>query len=186
MTKSQDPILPRVAAGDPDAFQECIDRYKSLVWWLARKWVGDNADDAAQEIFLNIWRNAGRYDESKAAESTFVAMIARRRLIDLCRRSGRIPTLEPIEEQSTLVGQLPESIEAQTDVVLTRRIIAEQLSEKERNVLTLSLHEGMSHSEISRCLDLPLGTVKTYLRRSLQKIRARLNVHTPTPEGASS
>ena len=174
MTAKKEPVLPRVAAGDPAAFQECVDRYKSLIWWLARKWVGADADDAVQEIFLNIWRNAGRYDSSKAAESTYVAMIARRRLIDLTRKRGRRPDHEPIEDKIGLVGQLPESVEAVAEVALAERVIADQHSDNELEVLTLSIHEGMSHSEIASTLDMPLGTVKTHIRRSLAKIRERL------------
>ena len=174
MTAKKEPILPRVAAGDPAAFQECVDRYKSLIWWLARKWVGADADDAVQEIFLNIWRNAGRYDSSKAAESTYVAMIARRRLIDLTRKRGRRPDHEPIEDQIGIVGQLPESVEAVAEIALAERVIADQLSDNELEVLTLSIHEGMSHSEIASSLNMPLGTVKTHIRRSLAKIRERI------------
>lgn len=174
MSAKKEPVLPRVAEGDPAAFQECVDRYKSLIWWLARKWVGADADDAVQEIFLNIWRNAGRYDASKAAESTYVAMIARRRLIDLTRKRGRRPDHEPIDDQIGLIGQLPQSVEAVAEVALAERVISDQLNENELEVLTLSIHEGMSHSEIASSLDMPLGTVKTHIRRSLGKIRDRI------------
>ena len=121
-----------------------------------------------------FWRNAGRYDSSKAAESTYVAMIARRRLIDLTRKRGRRPDHEPIEDKIGLVGQLPESVEAVAEVALAERVIADQLSGNELEVLTLSIHEGMSHSEIASTLGMPLGTVKTHIRRSLAKIRERL------------
>ncbi len=183
MTTVKEPILPRVAAGEPEAFQECVDRYKSLVWWLARKWVGVDADDAVQEIFLNVWRNAGRYDPTKAAESTFVAMIARRRLIDLCRRRGRRPNMESIDDHVSLVGQLPGAVEANAEISLARRVIAEQLNDNERAVLSLSLHEGLSHSEIASSLDMPLGTVKTYIRRSLAKVRDQLESGRLEPTG---
>jgi len=85
------PLLPKVARGDQTAVVECLKRYQNLVWSLARRSCVDreSAEDAVQDIFLKLWKIADRYDASVASETTFVAMIARRTLIDLSRkRSG--------------------------------------------------------------------------------------------------
>lgn len=153
--------------------EECVDRYSSLVWWLARQQAGAEAEDAVQDIFVELWRNAERFDPQKASESTFVGMIARRRLIDLHRRTSRRPATDPIEQHYALEGVGPEGIEAAADVALAERAMAE-LSSREREVLRLSVHEGMSHSEIAGRLDMPLGTVKTYARRGLMRVREKL------------
>ena len=72
-------ILQRISDGDRNAIQDCLDKYGGLVWSIARKMLrnSDDAEDAVQEIFVDIWKNAGRFDESKASETTFIAMIAR-------------------------------------------------------------------------------------------------------------
>lgn len=167
------PLLPRIAQGDPLAVQECIDRYKSLIWWLARKQADEDAEDAVQDIFVELWKNADRFDPKKASESTFVGMIARRRLIDLHRKKTRRPSTEPIDDHYGYEGEGAHVIEASADASLAQRAIGE-LNEKERNVLRLAVHQGMSHSEIAGELDMPLGTVKTYVRRGLMRVRDKL------------
>ena len=82
------PVLPRIAAGDNTAVDECLQRYGGLVWSLARRRCADVqlAEDAVQNIFLHLWKVAATFDESIANETTFVAMVARRRLIDYQRK----------------------------------------------------------------------------------------------------
>ena len=80
-------VLQRIASGDPAAVRECIDQYGPLVWSLARRLsrTASDPEDATQEIFLDIWRSAGRFDASQGSDKVFIAMIARRRLIDRLR-----------------------------------------------------------------------------------------------------
>src|SRR5690606_24550621 len=101
LSNSDDSVMPRVAAGDPAAMEDCLTRYGGLVWSLARRFSPTNADaeDAVQEVFIEVWRHADRYDESIASEPTFIAMIARRRLIDRQRRRDRQPKTTAWGEQ---------------------------------------------------------------------------------------
>jgi len=88
-------VLRRIAGGLSAAVRECIDRYGALIWSLARRLSrsSPDAEDATQEIFLDLWRNAGRFDESKGSEKLFIAMLARRRLIDRLRKTRiEVPT----------------------------------------------------------------------------------------------
>ena len=83
--------LERVAAGQADAVEECLRKYRGLVWSLARKLCPNltDAEDAVQEIFIEVWRHADRFDAGRASEATYIATIARRRLIDKYRRRSR-------------------------------------------------------------------------------------------------
>ena len=74
------PLLPRIAAGDQRACRDLVDRYRGLVWTIARRYTRGNAEaeDAAQDVFVDLWRSAHRYDPTAASERTFVAMVARR------------------------------------------------------------------------------------------------------------
>lgn len=167
-------ILERIAAGDAQAVQECLDRFGPLVWSLARRAVLDHsqAEDAVQDIFIDVWRSAGRYDPAVASETTFVATIARRRLIDRRRRMGRRPERE-IEEEELVAADEDAGLRG-VDVGDEARIAAEalrQLRPDQRRVLTLSILGGLSHSQIASRTKLPIGTVKSHLRRGLERVR---------------
>ena len=84
-------LLQRVADGDAAAVDECLSEYGGLVWSLARKMCPrhEDAEDAVQEIFIEVWRKADNYDPDVASEATYITMIARRRLIDRYRRRSR-------------------------------------------------------------------------------------------------
>jgi RNA polymerase sigma factor (sigma-70 family) len=166
-------ILKRIADGDPTAVQDCLTRYGGLVWSLARKMLrnSDDAEDAVQEIFVDVWKNAERFDESKASETTFIAMIARRRLIDKIRYSTRRISADSLDdvllEPFTRADKTLElSMEAEQAAEAMRSLRPEQ-----QQVLRLSIVQGMSHQEISEATGLPLGTVKTHARRGLLQVR---------------
>ncbi|MGP1273051.1 MAG: RNA polymerase sigma factor [Phycisphaerales bacterium] len=177
MPDTSDNLLPKIAAGDPAATEECLDRYGGLVWSLARRMcpTREEAEDAVQEIFVEVWRTAGRYDASLASEPTFIAMIARRRLIDRRRKASRRPNPGALIEEAvpgTTDGgdSAPAELVLSEDAELAREVIAE-LSEEQQRVLQLSFYFGQSHEKISRSTGLPLGTVKTHARRGLIKVR---------------
>ena len=173
-------ILERIAAGESGAVQECIDTYSRLLWSIALRFSrspGD-AEDAVQEIFVDLWKSAGRFDPARSSEKTFVAMIARRRLIDLLRRSERRPQLAAIPEDFDFADPKQERLEASAEASLAARAL-EALKPEQRRVLLLSVVHGLSHSEIVERCQLPLGTVKSHVRRGLAEIRQALGV---TPE----
>ncbi len=170
------PVLPRVARGDTTAVSECISRYGGLVQALARRYPSDPSeiDDAVQEVFIDLWKHAGRFDPAVASELAFVSMIARRRLIDLFRRRKARPTTEVIPE-FLAEPEFEIGTAAQTEDELIRvREILTQLPEEQRAVLLASIADGLSHREVSERFGLPLGTVKTHIRRGLLFVRERL------------
>lgn len=171
-------ILQRVASGDRNAVQDCLNKYGGLVWSIARKMLrnSDEAEDAVQEIFVDIWKNAGRFDESKSSETTFIAMIARRRLIDKIRYSARRISADSLDdvllEPFTRADKaLQLGLEAQQAAEAMRTLRPEQ-----QQVLRLSIIQGMSHQEISEATGMPLGTVKTHARRGILQVREYLGL----------
>ncbi|QDT70672.1 ECF RNA polymerase sigma factor RpoE [Planctomycetes bacterium MalM25] len=188
-------VLPNVAAGEPGAAERCLDRYGGLVWSLARKYFARRADaeDAVQEAFVSVWENASRFDAAVASETTYVAMIARRRMIDLVRRSNaarrsisqdesRGSEAPPAVEE--LAAAEPRRIEA-GGVALQGIEVAEEaervrlhlqrLGEDQQRVLRLALCEGQSQTQIAEQTGLPLGTVKSHARRGLKRLRELLS-----------
>lgn len=180
-----EPLLQRVAQGDAQAVQECLDRYSGLVWSLVRRFSIDrqDAEDAAQEVFIEIWNKAGRYDATLSSEITFVAMIARRRLIDRGRRRQRLPHVEVLDEDSALptTDQGQELVEV-GDEAAKAGVAFAKLRPDEQKVLKLSIYDGLSHDQISKATALPLGTVKTHLRRGLARVREMLGVEPAAEE----
>jgi RNA polymerase sigma-70 factor (ECF subfamily) len=165
-------ILERVANGDPSAPSQCIERFSGLVWSLARRLCASasDAEDAVQEIFIDIWKSASRFDPSIASETTFVAMIARRRLIDRGRRRMRRPEVPQIADTVADRAERIDATDASEQQGLAQRAFA-QLRPEQQQVLTLAIHHGCSHEQIATATGMPLGTVKTHARRGLIKIR---------------
>ncbi len=167
-------LLPHVAAGDSAAMKQMIERYGRLIWSMARRFERDTAEDAVQEVFIDLWKSAARYDANVAKESTFVMMIARRRLIDRRRRRAVQPAIDYDNQMLTLVDQhnAPPDVAAYANV--TARAI-EQLSPGQRDVLLLSICYGMSHQDIADKLAIPLGTVKAHARRGMLAVKAAIS-----------
>lgn len=166
-------ILPRLAAGDETAIDDCLGRYGNLIWALAKKLTPgrDDAEDAVQEIFMEIWQNASRYDPAKSSESTFITIIARRRLIDRLRKIYRRPVVQPLDNvvesgPNVLEMRIATNIQAKQAVRVMLTLRREQ-----REMMMLNIFDGLSHGEISERLDVPLGTVKTHIRRGFKRIR---------------
>lgn len=173
MTES---ILHRVAAGDHGAMRECIDRFGGLVWALAKRTVPAEAEDAVQDIFLDLWKSSQRYTSSLGSETTFVAMIARRRLIDRLRKSesrSRIDTLTTLARPDAI---MPSSNEDISQEMTTAAKALASLPVDQQRVLRLAVERSMTHEQIAVSTGLPLGTVKTHVRRGLMHIRSLLNV----------
>ena len=164
--------------------RECIARYSGLVWSLARRFSANDADaeDAVQEIFVNLWRSAGRFDPAVASEPTFISMIARRRLIDRNRSRGRRPAPEPLaDDGGAAAAPASDRLETADDAARAAKAL-QALSPEQQRVLRLSVYQGYSHEQISQATGLPLGTVKTPIRRGLIRIRDLLEGAAATPK----
>jgi RNA polymerase sigma-70 factor, ECF subfamily len=179
-------ILVRVARGDAQAVREFIAEFGGLVRAIARRMARTraDADDAVQEIFVDVWRSASRFDPSRGSEKVFVTTIARRRLIDRLRRT-KMSHLHESEEALEDIrwaepGDAGEvALEAERAAAVVARLRPDQ-----RKVLSMGLLEGMTHSEIARATGMPLGTVKTQMRRGLIQVRQWMKIAAPATTGA--
>lgn len=167
-------ILQRIAAGDTSAVSDCLDQYSGLVWSLAAKSCPsrDDAEDVVQEIFVELWQKAATFDPDKASETTFVAMIARRRLIDGTRRRASAVEIVNIDsEQAATPDYLPDESAELADEAAKAAACLKRLPETQQRVISMSIHGGQPYSRIASLLSIPLGTVKSYARRSLLQLR---------------
>lgn len=174
---NEPPLLQHVAAGERAAMEQCLARYAPLVWSAARRYLGSSpeAEDTVQEIFIELWRKADRFEPSLGSETAFVMTLARRRLLDARRRSSRQPEWTPLEEAEEPLAE-PAGAGMNDDESAQALAVLRALPTEQQQVLELSLRDGWTHSEIASRLALPLGTVKTQLRRGLQRIRQALGV----------
>ena len=165
-------LLARCALGDRAAFQTLYERtspqiYASLLRLLRRR---DAAEDVLQEVFVAVWRRAGDYRADKGRPLTWLTSIARYRALDILRR-GRHEL--PLPEGAEPVD---ESGDENADIVDGRsanRLAScmEQLGPEQRQCVRLAYVDGYTHSDIARSLSTPLGTVKSWLRRSLHALK---------------
>jgi RNA polymerase sigma-70 factor (ECF subfamily) len=179
-------ILRAAATGATPAVRACIERFAPLVVLLARKTLADKAliEDAVQDVFVEIWRNAHKYDPSIASARAFVAMIARRRLIDRGRyEQARIRGVAPLAAAQDRPTREDHSRSTQLAEDAQRaRALIEALPQPQRQVVALALANGWSHQRIADHLGMPLGTVKTVLRRNIFALRSALG-ETPGDNG---
>ena len=183
--ESEPTLLERIARGDGAAVQPLLDRYGPLLWSMAKKQLDPTtAEDAVQAVFVKLWKNADRFDPEKGSETTFVTVIARRTFIDQRRRLGARPetdTLESMDEELSEERDVSAPLETADEARVALNAI-EKLAPTQRGLLRMSIVEGKTHREIAALTSLPLGTVKSHLRRGLERVRALLDVQ--RPEGA--
>ncbi len=173
-----DSVLARIARGDPQAVRACMDQFGGLVWTIARRLTRNRADaeDAVQEIFTDVWRSAGRFDPQQGSEKVFITTIARRRLIDRLRRNQQRPPMESEQALENIAWADPGTrAEICAEAATAAQAVA-RLKPDQRKVIELGVLNGMSHQEIADALQMPLGTVKTQMRRGLIQVRLALGV----------
>ena len=168
-------LLARVADGDRDAFGDLYKRYARPVLGLAMRRLGDRgrAEDATQEAFASVWRAARTYRRDRGPVAPWLYAVARNAIADRGRASGRLePPAEPVDTPSDAPG--PDDQAEQSWVAWRVHRAMETLPDSERSVLELAYWRGLSQSEISGELGIPLGTVKTRTRAGLARLADEL------------
>jgi RNA polymerase sigma-70 factor (ECF subfamily) len=164
--------MTRVAAGDTDALRALYDRYGRMAYAIAYRIVGESqlAEECVQDVFVQVWKNAGRYDPARALLSTWLCAIARNRALDAVRSRQRRPLPFAEVEPDGSAPDAADIVVAADDAVRVAEAMAE-LPPAQLEVLQLAHFDGLSHAEIAERLQLPLGTVKGRMRLALDRMR---------------
>jgi RNA polymerase sigma-70 factor (ECF subfamily) len=176
-------LLARIAAGDQAAVAECVAEYGALLWSLARRWSPDasDAEDAVQEVFFDLWKSAARFDPARATERGFVVMVARRRLIDRLRKRARQVEAVSWPDDFDVADSGPH-VDERAGLAIDASTLLDGLTPVQRRLLERHLLDGRTHDELAQETSLPLGTVKSHIRRGLLRARALLAGRTPGTE----
>jgi len=175
-------LLHRISLEDKDALEALYTRYSTSVYSLAMFMLKHQAlaEEATQDIFLNIWLKAGSFKSDRGAPKAWIMSVAHHKIIDVIRARRRTVTVSEPADYETLES-MPSSwasTEAQVEQKLERERILKALSglpESQREVIMLAYFEGFSQSEMADRLKQPLGTVKTRVRLAMQKLRTILD-----------
>ena len=175
-----DRLVEGVATGDQSAFSELYDRTAPRVLGLIKRVLVDHSqsEEVAQEVFLEIWKTATRFEAGRGKAMTWILTMAHRRAIDRVRASqaGRDRD-ERIGKRDTETDydQVSETVEIRIEHERVKRAMA-RLTELQREAITLAYYGGYSHTEVAEILSVPLGTVKTRLRDGMIRLRDEMGV----------
>lgn len=174
---SVDETFRQVQQGDRAAFAEVYDQLADRVFGVVRRVVRDPAmsEEVAQEVFVEAWRTAARFDAERGNVTAWIVTMARRRAVDRVRheQSQRNRVAELNEQPVARPADPADEVVASMDVTRVRSAVSE-LPAEQREVIEMSFLEGLAHGDIAERLDLPLGTVKGRARGGLKKLRGRL------------
>jgi RNA polymerase sigma-70 factor, ECF subfamily len=174
-------LIQRTALGEKEALEELYTRYSAGVYSLARFMLRQEAlaEEATQDIFLNIWLKASSYEPDRGEPRAWIMSVAHHKIVDIIRSRRRNITITDPKEYETL-DLLPSTqiaTDEEAELNLEKEYIRKALSAlppAQREVIILAYYGGYSQSEIAQKLDHPLGTVKTRVRLAMQKLRAQL------------
>ena len=177
---SIDELVSRVATGDQAAFSDLYDNTASRLLGLVKRILVDHAqsEEVAQEVFLEIWQTATRFDRSKGSALSWMLTMARRRAIDRVRsaQAGRDRDVRiGIRDYGTEFDHVSESVEVRIESERVKTAMS-SLSDLQRQAVTLAYYGGYTQTEVAEMLSIPLGTVKTRIRDGMIRLRDELGV----------
>lgn len=163
--------------GDDDALRRAYDEHGSTVYNLCiRKLDRETAIEVSQEVFLAAWRSHERFDPAKGSLVAWLVAITKNKIIDALRKKGRRPDAVPMEDPSVMADP-DDGDRTSVERIAEKMLVAEAmdtLSDRARSVMELAFFEDLTNQQISERTEIPLGTVKSDIRRSLARLRRHL------------
>ena len=173
-------LLEKVAQGDQAAFSDLYDVLSSRVLGLIVRVLKDHSqsEEVTQEVFLEVWQTAARFDPNKGGAATWILTMAHRRAVDRVRSSQSSrdrDTKIGIRDYAPDYDNVADTVEVRVEHERVSKALA-RLTELQRQAVTLAYYGGYSHSEVASILSVPIGTVKTRLRDGMIRLRDELGV----------
>ena len=173
---SEQELVSQLLKQNGQAFSYLYDNYSPALFGVINQIISDKevAADVLQDVFVNIWKKIGLYDDTKGRLFTWMLNIARNAAIDKLRSRSYQDSLknQPLTENVNTIKSNSVVNPQQNDIGLKKQV--SRLREEYRVLIDLSYFQGFTHEEISKILDLPLGTVKTRIRSALTQLRTML------------
>jgi len=172
---SDEGISAAFIKGRPDALQLAYERFAPLVYTLALRSLGavHDAEDVTQQVFVSAWRSRDTFDPERGSLGGWLTAITRNKIADMMQRRQRDQrVLAQVAGRAAAPGS-----DGPGDNMVDRIVLADELArlpESQRLVMTLAFYSDLTHEQIARTLELPLGTVKSHIRRGLLRLRSRL------------
>ncbi len=168
-------LLERIGGGDRAAFRSLYDLRSGRLYAVALRITRQTAlaSDAMHDAFLQVWRNAARFDPERGNPEAWLVSLVRYRALDIARRRGRevsddgMP--EAVDPEPDALARLSQGREARA-----LHACLAGLAEERRRLIVLAFVDGLSHSEVAARTEVPLGTVKSWIRRGLLALRTCL------------
>lgn len=183
VVSDSDPIGPnelmqRAAGGDEQAFAQLYEQLGAAVYGIVRKVLRDPSmtEEVTQEVFVQVWRSAAKFDTNRGNAKSWILTIAHRRAVDRIRSEQSRRNRENADHEATVVPLTDDVGDAVASRAESDRVhqALEQIPEAQREVLTLAFFGGKTYREVAAVLEIPEGTAKTRIRDGLTRLRAQL------------
>ena len=166
--------LARVGEGSRPALAEVYQKSSAKLFGICLRILGDRseAEDALQDIYINVWRKAGSFDPARASPITWLAALARNRSIDRVRARGT-RQMAPVEDAAEVPDGAPDALARLSEAEDASRISAclGELEDRQNRAIRGAFYEGLSYPELAARWTVPLGTMKSWIRRGLLRLK---------------
>lgn len=171
------PLMERIAAGEREALRQLYQATSAKLFGVCLRILSDReeSEDVLQDVYVTIWRRADRFDGARASVMTWVSTIARNRAIDRLRARGPMAYAEQVDDLEIADGQ--DSAETLLSAADDRNRLhgcMSELDDRTQKVIRTAFFEGVTYEALAKSMDAPLGTVKSWIRRGLAKLKGCL------------
>ncbi len=179
-TEDTSALARSFVAGDEQALRRAYERWGGLVHAFCVRSLASRADaeEATAQVFVKAWRGRAGYDPARASIGSWLIGIARNEVVEVHRAFAREQRLRDA------LAELRPRAESSTDDLVDRLLVADEVGRlplDQRRAVSLAFYDGLTHEQVARTMDVPLGTAKSHIRRGLAVLRERLEVDGAAP-----